>query len=193
MIAIMALVDPTFWTNFWPSFWADFAANFIVGIILTMVIAWLWDKRKNKVDARILFQLRSLDEPLAAEFRFVLKNTGNVAFRENEIYWHVFIGEATPSDDLLATDPEPHLIGQVLIDGKNFVHYSGLLPAPAFPGRQLQLFSTYAILRTTDPKFYYFLSTAHGYFPRDLEADEDGDPLLEGVLKKGRIAVTRKT
>ncbi|HKQ04144.1 MAG TPA: hypothetical protein VJ464_03360 [Blastocatellia bacterium] len=190
---MMGLYDPNFWINFWPGFWANLVSSFIVGILITAFISWIIKKR-NKAEARILFNLISHESnPREAEFSFFIKNTGRVAFKENEIYWHIFVQGTPPPEGIPLHRPESQWIrGSITVDGLNFTHYSSLLPAPVFPGVMLHLFSIDGIILSTEKLFFYYLSTAHGYFPRHLDLSEDGEVILESVFEKGEISSIRQ-
>ena len=185
--------DNTFWQNFWPSFWAEFCASFIVGIIITAAISWIIGRNK-KVRAKVYSQKVRLDES-SVRLSYYVRNTGNVSFKPREIYWHLFVEEESYLDphELSASLVEamPELAKQrskIIINGKNFIHYCDLIDAPLFVGRNKGILTfDYAAERNKQFAQYYYLSTAYGLFPKDLETKENGEVSIKSVWKVGHV------
>jgi len=94
---------------------------------------------------------------------FSIINNGRVTLRENEIYWHIYI------DQVL----EPTKLGErewgVGLDGKPYRYFQGALKLPCFQGSSTDCFEIPVVARgvaVLDLDYYYSLSTAYGFFPR---------------------------
>jgi hypothetical protein len=172
------LTNSTFWQNFWPdstfwkNFWPNFAADLIVGIIIAGLVSWLL-KKLQKVEAqmRIRWKLASDEQLLLC---FSVWNTGAINFRSEEIYWHILIEENFQSD---STQWGIVVKDRAEINGRYFVHYKDILKSPVFPSRYTDCFAVVIpeYKKVEKGNVRYFLSTAHGIFPRTTKIKKDGD------------------
>jgi hypothetical protein len=162
-----------FWQNFWPNFFADFFATLIVGIGITWLISWL-AARRRKIKVRVVATVQRSPGSLALDF--VLTNTGNVDFREKELYWHLWVAKRL--------EPAPHTHTEEVSIGEPYIRFSALLKHPAFSPINTALI-TIAVKNEPvgDRELLYFLSTAYGAFPHDLKTDS------RGVLMSDQLGV----
>jgi hypothetical protein len=159
-MVITAYHCSSFWQDFLPNFFSDL----LVGVLIAGFVSWLLSRTK-KVAARVTAQASPIDES-TLNLGFSVQNTGRVSFRADEIYWHVFVDDKLDVREVEGTldQLETPLVGRV------FKHYRGLLKSPAFVGRGTALFSLKVELPQNDQyDLYYFLSTAHGLFPKGLK------------------------
>jgi len=157
------LADTTFWPDFWANFWADL----IVGIVIAGLISWVLSKAR-KVEARMCVRTERIDQS-SLQLRFSIWNTGKISFRRDEIFWHALIDKKlkpqTPSDG--ATD-------EVIADERRFVHVKGMLSSPVFPSRHTECFSVKVQAdNVASGDLLYYLSTAHGMFPRSMTINRE--------------------
>lgn len=153
-----------FWQNFWPNFFADFFATLIVGVGITWLISWLAAKRR-KIGVIMLASVQRSPGSLALEFK--LANTGKVDFRENELYWHLWMAKRL--------EPDEHTHTEEVSIGEPYVRFSALLKHPAFSGT-LTVLITIPVKNEPvgDRELLYSLSTAYGMFPRNLNISSRG-------------------
>src|SRR5688572_3825369 len=158
----MGFSDASFWQNFWPNFWADL----VVGVIIAGLIAWVLERSK-KIEAIIELNTNTLNET-ETQLTFSLRNSGKIAFRNEEVYWHVFIPTSLqPKIAKLYNDTAAPDAVSVVMWSENFINYRNMLRAPIFPSRRTNLFDikvNTANIGKND--CYFFLSTAHGLFPK---------------------------
>lgn len=160
---IVYYYDPSFLRDFWPNFFSDF----FVGILIAGLVSWLLSRSK-RVSAKISVDASPVDKSIFL-LGFSIENNGRVSFNSDEIYWHVFIdGNLDMVGDLSCTVTRP------AEDGYH-TYSEDLLRRPLFPGRTTNVLT----VRVRAPRsgkynIYYYLSTAHGLFPRGIKEDADG-------------------
>ncbi len=126
--------------------------------------SWL-AARRRKIKVRVVATVQRSPGSLALDF--VLTNTGNVDFREKELYWHLWIAKRL--------EPAPHTHTEEVSIGEPYIRFSALLKHPAFSPIKTALI-TIAVKNepVCDRELLYFLSTAYGTFPHDLKTDSRG-------------------
>lgn len=154
-----------FWVNFWSSFWADL----IVGVVIAGLISWVLAKRR-KISASVWGTRRQL-APNDFELQLGIRNSGKVNFRENEIYAHVLVNNTLVPSVMVGTPRS----APVTIATKAYTDFVILVPIPCFPDRTTDVFS----IRLKSPTIgerdlLFFLSTAYGFFPTNIQLLEDG-------------------
>lgn len=181
--------DAKFWNDFWPNFWSDL----IVGVIVATIISWAIAKSK-RVEASIIANANEIQADVIANeadtdgathlIHFAVRNTCDHSLSSEGIYWHLFI-ERTCYIDIKAKELNTVQYEAVReIDKHAFLHVSGLLSAPVYPKRYVEI----AEVRVRAPRgratdLRYFLSTAHGVFPKSLKLSKTGDPDLNTLGK----------
>jgi hypothetical protein len=154
--------------------------------------------RSKKVDAKVFVSVSALKES-TFKLTFSVKNTGRISFASKEIYWHVLVDRklyiAPPSLDQdgltvdmieeASTTPIPII---TTVKGKPFSHYKGLIDGPVFPSRQVKGLTVKVKAPSSGQHdLLYFLSTAHGLFPKSLKTDKEGNIVLETIGKIGTL------
>lgn len=116
--------------------------------------------------------------------RFAVRNTSDHLFGSEGIYWHLFIEKDAFIDvkiSELSTLQYQHTRD---LTGRDFEHLSGLLAAPVFPKRYVEIAKVKVRApRNRQTDLRYFLSTPHGLFPKRMKYNERGDPDLTMVGK----------
>jgi hypothetical protein len=184
--------DAKFWDNFWPNFWSDL----VVGIIVAAIISWAITKSK-RIEASIIADANELEADVIAKetdsvgpthlVKFAVRNTCDHCLSNEGIYWHLFIERSCYIDiDANELSTIQHEADRE-IEGKAFRHVSGLLSAPVFPKRYVEI----AQVRVRAPRnqqtdLRYFLSTAHGIFPKNMRIDQKGNP---DIRTSGKVVI----
>ena len=177
----MGFTDPNFWQNFWPNFWADLIVGIVIAGILSILLKWVLAKTR-KVEARILTDMWLLSET-ECRLAFRLRNTGKVAFKRDEIYWHISVEDGLQPEvedpgRFPPTLPPPRIV----IQGNPFLVFRGSLGQPLFPERQVDLLVIKVrTAQIEQVRLYYFLSTAYSLFPKHVRIDSD-EHVLPGTL-----------
>lgn len=174
-------ITPEFWINFWPNFLANFASDFLVGIVIVGVISAILKKAK-KIEAKVTARLEKEND---SRFKliFALLNTGKTQFKTQEIYYHIYI----PSSLSPSEYGEETTSTFVKTEEGGYIIFTGLLASPCFPGRSTALIDLRITPKEPQPNnVLYFLSTAHGVFPKGIKLDES-----KGVefKKLGKVAI----
>jgi hypothetical protein len=104
-------------------FLADLLATLIVGVGLTALISSVQAKRR-KIEARVIATVQRSLGSLAIEF--VLLNTGEVNFREKEVFFHIWIAKH------LEPLPNSSIDTAEVSIGKPYIRIRRLLGGPAF-------------------------------------------------------------
>ncbi len=175
--------DPVFWSNFFPNLLANLISDLVVGVLLVLIFTWFWS-RFTRPRAKVIGHLYQLEQDRVG-VSFKIENNGRDSFRAQEIYWHVYIDSAIP---LLKDYPKENLPAQSvigvlnpspaenpLVDDKPFRKYVGILQQPIFPFSHVPIFTV--VVDTKSIRLgnaYYYLSTAHGAFPRHYKVDRRG-------------------
>jgi hypothetical protein len=163
---IVALVakrrKPSTFEHFWEDFWPNYFSDLVVGILIAIFLGWVLTAGE-RIEAKVVLEKISRAES-GVNIELVVENTGDVGFRADEIYWHVFIDNRLDIIEKGATVPEPT---SIIIKGKPFLSFEELLHAPVFPGRKTRLLT----MKVNVPEpgqyvIYYYLSTVHGLFPK---------------------------
>ena len=185
---MMGFSDPAFWQSFWPGFWSNLAADFIVGILIASFLSWLFSKRQRleaMVDAVILTRSET-----AVKLQLDVVNSGNVAFRGEEIFCHIYVGPELQVLDHTFSDAatDPVITMEPLPDGRSLRHYRTMLTAPVFP----EVPTGFVTLDVAPPMkqpldVCYWLSTAVGIFPRGFKTSLEGEKWLRKI---GRVQIT---
>jgi hypothetical protein len=190
------LTDSDFAVNFWSNFWADL----IVAIPIAGGIAWLTQWRKA-ASARIYCIARPQPDRTLVPLSFYISNTGQIAFRSEEIYWVVFASLPGPKLPVLANDRSQYntrlyaSYSQRLSWQRNLITvqtYRGILKTPLFHGRRLRLFTV-----DVEPddlskyKFWYYLSTPHGILPKGVKVPDEGSFPIDSFPEISMLIHTR--
>ncbi len=166
MLAI-AHGDPSFFQNFWPNFFSDL----FVGIAIAGFISWFL-ARSRKVAAEIIAIAKN-PRGLELELEIAVQNTGRVSFNPQEVYSHLYLDKNLY---ILKVNGRPQQQGEFEKDETGSFYYNRyMLPLPVFPSRSTTLF-TLLVRAPKNGKYdiYWYLSTAHGMFPKRLRQDKQG-------------------
>lgn len=174
-------ITPDFWINFWPNFLANFASDFLVGIVIVGVIAAILKKAK-KIEAKVTARLEKGSDS-RFKLLFALINSGKTHFKTQEVYYHVYVASSLSPSEYREETTKTF----IKTEEGGYVVFTGLLATPCFPGRSTALFDL--LINPTDPQpnsVLYFLSTAHGVFPKGIKLDEN-----KGVefKKLGKVSI----
>ena len=171
-----------FWDDpeFWPAFWPSFCAEFIVGVLIAIVLVTVISKvRAPKPDGRILVERTDLPNG-DQRFEFRVQNTGDLAFRGEEVRWELFIPyDLMRSYNFHFTNPANTTVEvdeQTLSRGIEYSAYHGLLKVPLFQGVTVKLFE-WKVPNSEPPlkgHMYYVLSTPHGQLPQKAKRTKNG-------------------
>ena len=172
----------SFWQNFWPNFWSDL----VIGIILVPFIVWLISRTKNieakviAAQAKVIANEATVDAS-THRFTFSVRNTSPRCFNKEEVYWHVFVENEyyVSHEEAKRNTVQSH---EIIVDikGKPFRHITGILEAPVFPHRYVQIL--YVTAKTPLDRqldLHYFLSTVHGVFPKTVKLNKNGEEIPE--------------
>ena len=177
---IASYYDPSFLRDFLPNFFSDF----FVGILIAGLVSWLLSRSK-RVGVKM-----SVDTTYVGESIFLLifsvENTGRVSFNSREIYWHVFIdGKLDMIGDVSRALTRP------AEDGYS-TYSEDLITRPLFPGRRTNVLSVKVRApRSGKYNIFYYLSTAHGLFPKGIKEAANGGFLFD-TLAKMPISLSEK-
>lgn len=171
--------EPGFAVSFWSNFWSEL----FVTVPIAGGLAWLINWRKTAA-AVIRGGYRRLIEGNVRVF-FRISNTGQIAFRSEEIYFVVYcLGPVIPErlhfenlehlDQTIEVTSRPEEPFQVLYK------FSGKLTTPVFHGIEVRLFSFQATEQNlVASRFWFYLSTPYGVLPSGTEIDSTGLTTLE--------------
>jgi hypothetical protein len=162
---IVALVakrrNPSSFEHFWEDFWPNFFSDLVVGILIAVFLAWVLTAGE-KVEAKVVLEMTSVESGI--KMGFSVDNVGDVAFKADEIYWHVWVDNKLDIEE--RGDKAPKETVEVL-DDRTFLYFQSLLDGPVFPGRRTKLFTiTVSPPESGQYVIYYLLSTVHGVFPK---------------------------
>lgn len=160
---------PEFWNNFWLNFWANFASDFLVGIVIVWAISVIVRKAK-KIEAKVTARLEK-ESDSSYKIVFALKNSGKTNFKTQEVYYHIFVPASLSPNE--RGDETTRTLVETAESG--YFDFVGLLDKPCFPGRSTELCTLQISQKEPEPNsVLYFLSTAHGFFPKGIKPDQNG-------------------
>src|SRR5690242_871525 len=124
-----------FWDHFWPHFWSEL----IVGVVIAAIISWTIAKSKI-IEASMVANANETDAGGATHLiNFAVRNTCNHCLSNDGIYWHIFVERNCYIDIKAKELSTVQFQADREIEGKNFLHISGLLSAPIFPKRYVEI------------------------------------------------------
>ena len=171
--------------GFFPSLVANVWADFFVGVILVFAIREVVSRTKSMELAVILRVERSSQSEHT--LRFAVKNIGGIAFRREDIGFHVFIAEGTPvarwDSGAQATRLDPKWVSTRT--GTRVYDWSGIIKQPLFVGETSEDFLILGGVSSPEKGskyvFHYYLSTPEGSSPRSPRFDRQGSLYLESL------------
>ena len=173
--------SPEFWNNFLPNFWANFASDFLVGIVIVSAISIIVRKAK-KIEAKVTARLVK-ESDSGYKLVFALKNSGKTNFKAQDVYYHIFVPAGLSPNE--HGDETKRTMVETTEGG--YFDFVGLLDKPCFPGRSTELCTLRISPKEPKPhSVLFFLSTAHGFFPKGIKQDQNGNVKFE---KLGKVTV----
>jgi len=162
--------------QFWNQFWPAFAANLVAGVVVLLIVyAFLQWYRHPSLTVEAIPRGGA---PGRFEFEVMLRNRGKLNFAANEIYWHVFTDSRIEILEATQNAESDHSE----ISGTLMKHFRGAIDGPLFPNRPWGCLRLW--VNTPEQgafKLHYFISTAHGQFPKYLRKLKDGEARLRSL------------